>query len=151
MIFKSILTLISFYCFFGTGKVRKGQNALENCSETETLINKIAVAKVNYEESVYRKEKKQGYYREYYSTLVKEFKRKRKRNARESCLRQLISRDSISRRANSVNFTFKPLTSSIMEKCDDLSYSSFLKIMLANLNDSSSNNTIVCYPELARL
>src|SRR5258706_11357150 len=131
---KYLLTLIIIGTFFPSGKMKGVDHSNEVCDETASIIRKVTLAKIKFEEADYRKDKNMRVYRRRYSALVKIFKQKDKAEARKECLRQMIIKDSISPTDTVVELTYEPPISSTLNECSVLSNSNFLKTMLENLN-----------------
>ena len=122
----------------------------DGCKETEMLIDRLASAKIRYEEAVYFKDKKIHEYRTGYSSLVKEFKRIDKIAFRRKCLLRLSRQNELSPSVKGTYFTYKPLISSTSGSCDYLSRYDLLRVMLANLDDLHNDSSLLCHPELLK-
>ena len=144
IIFLFLEVSLFFFTSPFNGHMANTINKKQNCDSLEVLIIKVVKLKLAYEKSNYFKDKGQVDLKKKYSNLVREFKQEEKKESYCTCLRQLIINDSLSPNKKIVEFTYQPKYDSKINKCTYVSYSDFLKIMLANLSYSNNNSTLEC-------
>ena len=122
--------LLMSYCFFilHSRLPFQPEDTIKNCRYTERLVLNIAKAKVDYEESIIMK-RRRNHFQTIYISLVREFKKPAMREVYNQCIKEMIKEEEIEPRKKIVYFEYRSPVSSTLERCNYLSYIVFLRMM----------------------